>query len=89
MSTALTNISKISTSPGNSHKLGVLSYILTDAMDYVLVGSDEDLNLIWQEDFELSNSSKVSAALGNSAKVSASLTNPAKTSTSLTNETKI
>jgi len=42
-----TNTSKPSSSFSNMSKPGEVGFILTDALDYVLVGQDEDEFLIW------------------------------------------
>lgn len=66
--TSLTNIAKQSASLEGLHTFGILSYIFTDGSDYVLVGADEDENLIWQEDFSMTNASKITTSLTNANK---------------------
>jgi hypothetical protein len=49
MTTTWTEVSKNTSTWGNINKNGTTQYILTDILDYILVGTSEDEVLVWDD----------------------------------------
>lgn len=56
--TTWTNLTKNTSTHTNQLNLGRINYLLTDALDYILVGADEDETLILWGDTTWTNLTK-------------------------------
>lgn len=59
----MNNTARPTTTITNKDNLTVISYLLTDALDYILVGSAEDEVLILRETDTLTNVSRSSSSI--------------------------